>query len=115
MILVVDDEYDVLAMIKRSLEHNGFRNVSVFSEPFLALEHFRNNSYKYALILSDIRMPGMSGFEFVTKIREISHDIKVLLMSAFEISESDLDFLPSLKIDGFIQKPVSVSQLIEKI
>ena len=115
MILVLDDGYDIVTMIKRSLEGNVFRNISVFTDPTLALEDFRNNSHNYSLILSDIRMPGMNGFEFVTKVREINPAIKVLLMTAFEISDSNLDILPALKIDDFLQKPVSISELIEKI
>lgn len=115
MILVLDDEYDIATMIKRSLEVNGFKNVSAFTDPILALEHFRNNSDNYSLILSDVRMPGMNGFELVLKVRASSPTIKVLLMSAFEISDFDSDILPALKIDDFLQKPISIMELIAKI
>lgn len=69
------------------------------------------------MVLSDVRMPGMPGFEFVRKVREIEPNVKILLMSAFEIS--DLEFsraLPSdTKIDGFVQKPVSPKELVRVI
>ncbi len=69
------------------------------------------------MVLSDVRMPGMPGFEFVRKVRKIEPNVKILLMSAFEIS--DLEFsraLPSdTKIDGFVQKPVSPKELVRVI
>ena len=101
-ILVLDDDFDIVSIIKISLQKRRF-NVFAFTDPFLALEHFELNSKNYGLVLSDVRMPGMPGFEFVRKVREIEPNVKILLMSAFEIS--DLEFsraLPSdTKIDGF--------------
>jgi CheY-like chemotaxis protein len=116
-ILLLDDEPDILALIKESLETNGFNNVSAFTDPFLALEHFRINSDNYySLVLSDVRMPGINGFEFARKVREMNPLVKILLMSAFEVSEFEfLNIKSTLKVDGFIRKPVSVEELIEKI
>jgi two-component SAPR family response regulator len=57
-------------------------------------------------------MPGMNGFEFVRKVREISPAIKVLLMSAFEVNSTELSIgLGGTKIEGFIQKPISLRKL----
>ena len=88
-----------------------------FTDPFLALEHFGLNSKAYGLVLSDVRMPGMPGFEFITKVKQIKPTVKVLLMSAFEVS--DMEFsrsLPSnIKVDGFIQKPVSSQELVKLV
>jgi DNA-binding NtrC family response regulator len=78
----------------------------------LALEHFRINCKHYILVVSDIRMPGMNGFEFVRKVREISPAINVLLMSAFEANSTELSIgLGGAKIEGFIQKPISLRKL----
>ena len=115
-ILVLDDDFDIVSIIKISLQKRRF-NVFAFTDPFLALEHFEINSKTYGLVLSDVRMPGMPGFEFVRKVRKIEPNVKILLMSAFEIS--DLEFsraLPSdTKIDGFVQKPVSPKELVRVI
>ncbi len=115
-ILVLDDDFDIVSLIKISLQKRRF-NVFAFTDPFLALEHFELNSRDYGLVLSDVRMPGMPGFEFVRKVRKIEPNVKILLMSAFEIS--DLEFsraLPSdTKIDGFVQKPVSPKELVRVI
>jgi DNA-binding NtrC family response regulator len=110
-ILVLDDELDITTVIITSLRKNGF-NVFGFTNPFLALEHFKMNFKGYSIILSDLRMPGMNGFEFVKKSKEIKPEVKVLLMTAFDISTNIVseEFL-STKVNGFIQKPVSNKEL----
>ena len=111
MIQVVDDEFDILNVINLYLRQVGL-NVFGFTDPNLALEHFRINCKDYILVVSDIRMPGMNGFEFVRKVREISPAIKVLLMSAFEANSNELSIgLGGAKIEGFIQKPISLRKL----
>lgn len=79
----------------------------------LALEHFRSSYNDYCLILSDVRMPGMDGFEFAKNVRNIDQKVKILLMSAFEIMDfSEISsVLPFPKIHGFIQKPISIRKL----
>jgi DNA-binding NtrC family response regulator len=114
-ILVVDDEFDIVIAIKHSLQKNGF-NVCGFTNPFLALEYFELNCKSCGLILSDIRMPGMNGLEFVKKIKAIKKETKVLLMTAFEIKDSEFSTIfPSIKVDGFIQKPVTLKELNKTI
>ena len=103
MIQVVDDEFDIVNVIKLYLQGKGL-NVFGFTDPLLALEHFRINCKNYMLIISDIKMPGMNGFEFVRKVREIILTIKVLLMSAFEVNSTELsEDLRGNKIQAFIQ------------
>jgi CheY-like chemotaxis protein len=110
-ILVLDDEFDIINPIKQSLGTIGL-HVYAFTDPLLALEHFSINCKNYILVISDIRMPGMNGFEFIQKVKEISPAIKVLLMSAFEINSSELSAgLGEAKIEGFIQKPISLHEL----
>ena len=68
----------------------------------------------YSLIVSDIRMPVMNGFEFVRKARKINPKVKILLMTAFEIDDSEFArVLPKPKIDGLIQKPASSKQILD--
>ena len=114
-ILVIDDEFDIVNPIKCSLQKQGF-NAYGFTDPLLALEHFKNNSNSIDLILCDIRMPQMNGYELVRKIKTLQPKVRVILMSAFEIN--DLEFskvFPSIKIDGFISKPVSLKSLTNRI
>lgn len=112
-VLVVDDELDILRVIKRSLEvGGGVIHVYAFTSPIEALEHFKLNYNNFALVLSDIRMPGMNGFEFIRRIRQINPTIKALLMSAFEFNNNERSSaLGSIIVDDFVQKPVSPRKL----
>jgi response regulator RpfG family c-di-GMP phosphodiesterase len=115
-VLVLDDDIDIVSFMRILLQKIRL-HVFAFTDPFLALEHFGLNSKSYGLVISDVRMPGMPGFEFIIKVREIQPSVKVLLMSAFEVS--DIEFsraLPSnIKIDGFIQKPISSKELVKVV
>ena len=113
-ILVLDDDPDIGNIFKLGLQRKFGSDVFAFTDPFLALEHFKLNSERYGLVISDVRMPAMNGYEFVTKVKQINPDVKVCLMSAFEINDLELD-LKSIKIDEFLQKPLSIGKLTEVI
>lgn len=115
-VLVLDDDFVLASLVKLILQKHGFKNVFAFTDPLLALEHFRINHKDYSLIISDIRMPIMNGFEFVGKAREINPKVKILLMTAFEIDDKEFSrVLPKPKIDGLIQKPASSTQILSTI
>jgi DNA-binding NtrC family response regulator len=110
-ILIVDDEFDVVTILRQWLEKQGF-HVFGFTQPSLALEHFRLNSKEYRLVISDLRMPEINGYKFIKRVKEIKPEVKVFFMTAFEIN--DIEFrrlLPSVKIDEFIQKPITMNHL----
>ena len=111
-IVVVDDERDIVNQIKRSLEAvDGFK-VYTFTDPFAALEHFNLGCEDHQIVISDIRMPGMNGYEFVKQIKKINPQVKIILMSSFEINDNELlDVLPDVKISTFLQKPFSLDIL----
>ena len=114
-ILIVDDEFDIVTLIKASLQKHGF-NTLAFTDPLLALEHFQNNSKDFALVISDIRMPSMNGYELIRKIKAERPTIKTILISAFEINKEEFSkIMPTVKIDSFITKPISLKQLIHSI
>ena len=108
---MINLQIDILNFINLYLRQVGL-NVFGFTDPYLALEHFRINCKDYILVVSDIRMPGMNGFEFVRNIREIKPEVKVLLMTAFDINTNIVsEELLSTKVNGFIQKPVFSKEL----
>ena len=116
-ILVVDDDFDISTLIKMVLQKQGY-DVSGFTDPILALEHFRINYETCSLVISDLRMPYMNGFEFLKNIRRIKPTVNVVLMSAFNIEE-DLEYsMHSTRpdnINSFIQKPVSMRSLVKTV
>ena len=111
-ILVLDDDFEITTLIKIALQRHGY-NVFGFTDPFLALEHFKINHSNYSLVISDLRMPSMSGFQFIQNIKLIRPKINVLLMSAFDVIGDSEFFTQSseYEIDGFLQKPISIKKM----
>jgi DNA-binding NtrC family response regulator len=113
--LVVDDDLDIAHVLKQGLQKNRFL-VSAFSSPEEALKNFQSNSKDYCLMLSDIRMPGISGIRLARKVKEINPNVKVVLMTSFEINDNEFSkVFPSTQVDGFVQKPVGIKNLTNKI
>jgi len=114
-LLVVDDDSDIAHVLKQGFLKNGFL-VSAFTNPEEALQNFQSNSKGYCLMLSDIRMPGMSGIRLARKVKQINPDVKVVLMTSFEIKDNEFSkVFPSTQVDGFVQKPVDIKTLTNKI
>src|SRR5438105_7097247 len=81
-IAVVDDEPDIAEVLKRGLEQNGF-SVEAFTDPESALRKFRPGAYDMMII--DIRMPKLNGFDLYRELRKKDGKIKVVFLTAFEI------------------------------
>jgi two-component system cell cycle sensor histidine kinase/response regulator CckA len=114
-LLVVDDASDIVQVLKTGLQKNGFL-VNAFNNPEEAIQSFKSNSKDYCLVLSDIRMPALSGIQLARKVKEINPDVKVVLMTSFEIRDNEFSkVFPSLHVEGFVQKPIGISNLTNKI
>ena len=114
-ILIVDDDIDILTVTGRSLEHAGFK-VHAFEDPLTALHHVRNDCKYCQVLVSDIRMPGLTGFQLVRKVKDLRPEMKVIMMTMFEVNKPEFEAVfPSTPIDAVIRKPFTPSQLVEKI
>src|SRR5215216_3007690 len=114
-LLVVDDDSDIVQVLKLGLLKNRFL-VSAFTNPEEALQSFKSNSESYCLMLSDIRMPGLSGMQLARKVKEVNPGVKVVLMTSFEIRDNEFSkVFPSTHVDGFVQKPIGIRDLTNKI
>ncbi|MGI8833195.1 MAG: response regulator, partial [Nitrososphaeraceae archaeon] len=117
-VMVVDDERDILRIIKRDLEaNNNTFTVDIFYSSEQALQAFEGlpKDY-YDLILTDIRMPKMNGFELYRRIKEKNPAMKIAFITAFEINKEEFNkVLPSIDVKDFIIKPISMSDLIIKL
>ena len=116
-LLVVDDDSDIAHVIKLGLVKNNFL-VDSFTDSEEALQKFQSNPKDnyYCLVLSDIRMPGMSGIQLARKVKETNPNVKVILMTSFEIKDNEFSkVFPSMQVDGFVQKPVHLEDLTNKI
>jgi DNA-binding NtrC family response regulator len=110
-ILLVEDDLDLMHLFNDALLSGGYQ-VDGFTEPLKAFSHFKDNPHRYDLVISDVRMPQMSGLELVKKINQVNKDVKVLLMSAFEMEK---DSLKELKLNDFLQKPLHIEQLMNTV
>jgi DNA-binding response OmpR family regulator len=109
-ILIIDDEKDIAFILKRGLENDGFK-VDTFNDPSFALTNFRAGSYD--IIVTDIRMPKMNGFELYREIRKVDSKVRICFLTAFEVHYNELKrILPSIDTRHFIKKPVSIASLV---
>jgi len=105
-ILLIDDEPDVTYTIQKILEDNKFK-VDSFNDPILGLNYYKVNFYD--LVILDIKMPKMDGFELYTKIREKDPKVKICFLTAIaifteEYRKTRLAFSKTIGKKRFIQK-----------
>jgi CheY-like chemotaxis protein len=137
-ILVVDDEPDITFTLRTILEENGYKEVDVYNEPIIALDDFKSGVY--SLLITDIAMPRMDGFELYKQIKNVDTRIKVVFMTASRINYEALSYLTLLPVDRFdtsdekdkvpilqgsgegsedrihfIRKPVEIKEFIQRI
>jgi response regulator RpfG family c-di-GMP phosphodiesterase len=116
-IMFVDDEKDILSTVKRGLESNSSFKVETFASGESALGAFESHPQNYYdLIITDIRMPRMNGFELYRHIKEKNPSMRIAFITAFEINKEEFNkVMPSVNVTDFISKPLSVSSLITKL
>jgi two-component system response regulator ChvI len=113
-VMIVDDEADVISVLGIVLEENGFE-VDTFEDPIVALKSYRAGVYD--LLILDIKMPKMDGFELYDEIKKIDDNTKVCFLTASEMyyKNSRKEKYCSLDKDLFIQKPIANEDLVEEI
>ena len=134
-ILIVDDEPDITFTLRIILEENGFKEVDVFNEPLLALQNFK--SRVYSLLVTDVAMSRMDGFELYKHVKKIDDRINVIFVTASEINYEALNELSQVgQLDisddkdkaailqgrkgdeeriHFIRKPVEIKEFIQRV
>jgi DNA-binding NtrC family response regulator len=114
-LLIVDDDPDIVQVLKRGLQKNSFL-VNAFTDSEEALQSFKCDAESYYVVVSDMRMPALSGIQLARKVKEINPNVKVVLMTAFEIRDNEFSkVFPSTSVDGFVQKPIGIKELTNKI
>ena len=116
-ILLVDNEVDITYALTNALENYDFY-IESFNDPILALNSYKSNFYD--LVILDIKMPNIDGFELYNKIREKDPQVKICFLTASELFYEEFRktrFLLSEKIgeEYFIQKPIKTDDLVQKI
>jgi two-component system, OmpR family, response regulator ChvI len=113
-ILLVDDDADVVSTFQMILEMNGFE-VEAYTSPISALSNFKPN--KFGLLIIDIRMPVMNGFELFKKIKDIESNVEACFITAYEdYREEFKESFPMLdEAKYFIRKPKAIEDLVNHV
>ena len=117
--MIVDDDVEITNSFSLALEDSGSYEVDTYNDPLVALSNYRPNSYD--LLLLDIRMPKMDGFELCQEIKKMDTQVKVCFISAYDVEYTALrEQINLLELDYFksknvIRKPIEISKLIKEI
>ena len=118
MVSVVDDDVGTATFFHEALRQN-IDGISVFSftDPVEAFEHFIENKENYALVISDLRMPGLNGLELLKKVKTSNPKVRTILMSAYNFEEEEKfqQYMEESVINSTIEKPVTMNRLYERV
>ena len=118
IVSVIDDDVDISRLFYEVLRENvnGVEVIS-FNDPILALKYFTENRSAYALVISDLRMPGLNGLELLKKIKDSNSSVRTILMSTYNFDEDKLlqEYMEKGIIDSTIEKPVTIQRLSQRV
>ena len=118
IVSIVDDDVYVAQLFHEALSEN-IDGISVFSftDPIMAFEHFLKNKENYALVISDLRMPGLNGLELLKKVKDSNPKVRTILMSAYNFEEEELyqSYMIEVVINSTIEKPVTMNRLFQTV
>ena len=117
LVAIVDDEEDITNLFSDALKRIDGISTVTFNDPKIALDHFKTNLNAYAVLISDFRMPEINGMELLKKVKELNPHVRTMLLSAFDMQDNT-DFQIYLKegvIDSFIEKPITINRLCQKV
>jgi len=116
VVSIVDDDPDIVMLFRDALQSLSGITVLTFTDPILALEHFQLNEYAYVLVISDYKMPGLNGMEFLKKIKELNRFVRTMLMTAFQIEDKVFrEYTKKKIINAFLQKPIGIHDLLKEV
>ncbi len=107
-IMVVDDEEEILNLLRKYLEKAGFNNVVTINDPEKALELMQKELYK--IVLLDIRMPKMDGIELLQKIKDINPLCNIIMVTAYSDLNNVVECIARGAVD-FVAKPFKMKEL----
>jgi len=118
IVSIVDDDIYIAQLFHQALSEN-IDGISVFSfnDPIMAFEHFTENKENYALVISDLRMPGLNGLELLKKVKDLNPKVRTILMSAYNFEEEELyqSYMIQAVINSTIGKPVTINRLYQTV
>ena len=118
IVCIIDDELDITQLYQDAI-YNHIEGISVvcFNNPVTALDHFIENKKDYVLVISDLRMPKLSGLDVLSKVKMLNSNVRTILVSAYEVKEDKIfqKYIKDGTIDLFIEKPIPIDWLRQKV
>jgi DNA-binding NtrC family response regulator len=108
-IAVIEDEIDVLNLYQEVLENEGY-TVFAYNDPIEEINNIQQMPEEFGLVISDYRMPLINGFEVCAKLIDLNPELKVVIISAFDLMEEDRNSKFT-----FINKPITIAKLISVV
>jgi DNA-binding NtrC family response regulator len=118
IIAIIDDDQDISKLFKIALgEKISGYDIYSFNDPIVALEHFTQNKNAYALVMTDLRMTGLSGLELLKKVKEANPRVRTILASAYDFEgvKSFQEYVHLGIIDLSIEKPIRIQRLCDRV
>jgi len=120
-IMIIDDDMDITLAFKTGIENSSNNNLTnkrievyTYNNPLSALSEFQPNFYD--LLLIDINMPHMNGYQLCEKILDLDINVRICFMSSGEINREALrEIYPAVSLGCFVRKPVTIEYLIKRI
>jgi class 3 adenylate cyclase/CheY-like chemotaxis protein len=114
-ILLVDDDPSILFLFTEYLKSEGMI-VDSFTDPSEALEHYmKSNMSRYDLVITDIRMRKLNGFELYYRFKDLNPNVKVLFVTALDLVEEASSLMPDVNSSQFLTKPIDREELINSV
>ena len=116
IVSIVDDDPDITLFFHEALRSIPGITIFTFTDPILALEHFEDKGYAYVMVISDFKMPGLNGIEFLKKIKDSNRFVRTILMTAFEVDNNLFqEYTKKRIINAYLQKPIGLHDLVKEV
>ena len=116
LVSIVDDECDVTEPFGDGLRKLPGLSIFTFTDPKIALEHFKINKSFYALVISDLRMPVINGVQLLKTVKDLNPEVRTVLMTAFDVEDKLFqDYTKKEIINCIVQKPITLETLVQEV
>ena len=116
LVSIVDDECDVTELFGDGLRKLPGLSIFTFTDPKIALEHFKINKSFYALVISDLRMPVINGVQLLKTAKDLNPEVRTVLMTAFDVEDKLFqDYTKKEIINCIVQKPITLETLVQEV
>ena len=115
LVAIVDDDFDTAILFQDALQRFGVKIIK-FTDPKIALEHFKIYQTQYEVVVSDLRLPNLTGIQLIEKIKDLNPLVRTVLMTAFSIADDHfVEYIKRGILNGFLRKPILLHDLLDEV